>query len=105
GCRVRHANHGSESAACRRRRAGGDGFLGGLARLAQMNVQVNQSGTDDTSADIHFFNVSRRFGGGVLADGGDFAVHDEQIGGSIEAVGGVNHPSTGEEQRIHVGGG
>ena len=47
GRRVGHADDGGESAARRRRRAGGDVFLGRLARFAEMDVQINQAGTDD----------------------------------------------------------
>ena len=54
--RVRHANDGGETAARRRRRSGGKIFLRGLAGFAQMDVQVNQAGTDDFSSGVEFFN-------------------------------------------------
>ena len=37
-------------------------------------------------------------------DGGDFAIQNQQVGNDIEAVGGVNYASAGQEQRIHRAG-
>ncbi len=74
-------------------------FLGRLARLAQMDVQINQARTNDFSPGIETLCVFRR--GKIFADGGNFAVNDEHIRGGIKMICGINHPSAGQQQRIH----
>ena len=98
-CGVGHTDERGEAATRRCRRAAGDIFFGGLAGLAQMNMQVNQTGRNDFAGDIQ-----RRHAGGrrnVFADGGDFASENEHVGNGIKLVGGINHAAAGEKQRIH----
>ena len=99
GRRVRHANDGSEATARRRRRAAGDIFFRGLARFAEMDVQVNQAGRNDFSRGVENFNPLWR--GKIFADRGNFSVKDENVRRRIEFVRGVNHASAGQKQRIH----
>ena len=97
--RVGHADDGSESAARRRRRAGGEVLLGRLARFAQVDVQINQPRTNNFPLGVKALNS---FGHGkVFADGGNFAVNDENFRGRIEMTCGINHPTAGQQQRIH----
>ena len=99
GQRVGHADDGGETAARGGGGAGGEIFLRGLARLAQMDVQINQAGADDFSAGVELFNALGR--GKIFADGGNFAVNDEHVRGGIKMICGINHPSAGQQQRIH----
>ena len=47
-------------------------------------------------------NFSMSVGRGkVFADGGNFAIQDQNIRDGIEMIGGINHASAGEKQRIH----
>ena len=64
-----------------------------------MDVQINQTGTDDLAGDIPAGNTHRSRQAG--ANGGDFAVQDQQVGHGIELIGGVEDAAAGEEQRIH----
>ena len=100
--RVGHADDRGEAAARGGGGAGGDVFLCRLARLAQMDVQINQAGTNDFSFRVESFDFLRRPGGSIFADGGDFPVEDEQIGNGVEAIGGVNDPPAGQKQRVHA---
>jgi hypothetical protein len=101
GC-VWHANDGGESAARGSRRAGGKVFLWCLARLTQMNVQVNQAGANNQSAHVHPLNIGRALLCGGLTNGGDFAVENQQVSLGIQAIGGVNNPPAGQQQRVHA---
>ena len=74
GRRVGHADDRGEAAARGGGGAGGDVFLGRLARFAQMDVQVNQAGTNNEAAHVHPFGVARRLFRRVRADRRDFAL-------------------------------
>ena len=99
---VRHADDGSESAARCCRRAAGDIFLGRQAGFAEMDVQVNQAGTDNFFGDIETFDFFGRFGGEIFSDGGIFSVENQNIRHGIELISGVNDAPAGEKQRIHA---
>ena len=100
--RVGHANDGRETAARGGGGAGGDGFLCRLARLAQMNVQVNQAGTNHEAAHVHFLGVARRLVCRVRADRGDFTFGNQNVRLCVEAVGRVHDAPTGKKQRCHA---
>ena len=99
---VGHADDRRETAARGGGGAGGDGFLGGLARFAQVDVQINQARTNDKSAGVELINVFRCFARGVRAYCGNFPVNNEQIRSGIETIGRVNDPSAGQKQRVHA---
>ena len=104
---VGHANHRGESAARRRRRAGGDGFLGRLPRFPQMRVQINQAGANHHAVGGKPGRPRRGLRGGGGADGGDFSIQNQQVRHGIEAIGRVNHAAARDEERIwqiHRGG-
>ena len=73
---VGHRADGGESAGSGGGGAGGDGFLVALAGLAQVNVNIDQTRSDDEA-----FRVDDVGAGGFdfawSFDGGDFAVADE----------------------------
>ena len=98
---VGHADDGSETALRRRPGARQDGFLGRLARFAQMDMQIDQPGADDPAGDVQTFNARRGAGGEIGADGGDLSVQNQHIRPDIKLVGGVDHAAAGKEQRIH----
>ena len=63
--RVGHADNRREPACRRRPGAGLDGFLGRLARLAQVDVQIDEAGCDHEAAGVDDFDVlpgGNRFG-------------------------------------------
>jgi len=102
---VGHADDSGETAARRRRRAGADGLLGRLARLTKVNVNVDQPGADNLAGDIDFRRALRRLAKRITADGGHFPIGKQQVGGFVEAVGGVDEAATLEQQRTHWRGG
>ena len=98
---VGHADNSGETAARRRRRAGADGLLGRLARLAKVNVNVDQPGADDLAGHIDFRRALRRLARRISADGGHFPIVNQQVGGFIKAVGGIDEAASLEQQRTH----
>ena len=95
---VGHANHRSESAARRRRRARGDGFLGRLPRFPQMGVQINQAGANHQAVRGKSGRPRRGLRGGGGAGGGDFSVQNQQVRRGIEAVGRVHQAPARDEE-------
>ena len=75
---VRHADDARESARRGRARTAGDGFLRRLPGLAEVNVQVDQSGRDDQTGAVDFFNFTLPLS--AFRFRRDAAVHDEQFG-------------------------
>ena len=67
-----------------------------------MHVQINEARANDLAFDVEAFSASGGFGGGVFANGGNFAIYDEQIGGGIEAIGRIDDSSAGKEKRVHA---
>ena len=101
--RVGHTDQRSEAAARRGGRAGGNGFLRHLARLAKMHMQINQTGAHHQPIHWHPLRVRRRLTWSFWPDCGDPALNNKHIPKRIEAIGGINHPTPREQQRIHAG--
>lgn len=98
---VGHAGDGGEAARDRGRAAGLDGLAFLLAGLAEVDVHVDQAGADDS-----VFGVDGAVGGGAveaLADGGDLAVAEGQIGGFVAVGRGVDDAGAGDEDGGHGG--
>ena len=55
GLRVRHAADRGESSGSSCRSAGGDRFFVALAGFSQVNMQINESGSNDQSTGVEFF--------------------------------------------------
>ena len=64
-------------------------------------MQINESGTNDFPGDIHPLAIRSGMGGGLRAKGGNPAVPEKNIGGGIEAVGGIDDAAAGEKQGSH----
>jgi hypothetical protein len=60
-----------------------------------MHMEIDQAGADDMSRDIDAFGIRLRACGGGCSHGGDEAVLDEQIGGSVQAVGWIEDTTAG----------
>jgi len=103
--RVRHAGHRREAAGHGRRGSRRDGFLRALARLPQMDMQIDQAGADDHAVHIKPFDVRRSFGTGILANDSDLAIAQEQIGRSVKILARIDDAATGKEQGTHSRGG
>jgi hypothetical protein len=103
--RIGHAEDGREAAAGGGGGAGGDGFLGGLAGFAEVDVEVDEAGGDDFAGGIEARAGGSGVGGGLGADASDLAFEDEQIGVGIEVVGRIDDPASGDEEVAHSGGG
>jgi len=56
-----------------------------LARVAQVDVEVNQAGADHQAGAVDPLGASK-----PRAKGGDAAVADGEVGGGIDAMGGVD---------------
>ena len=87
--------------AARRRRlgAGGDGFLGGLTRLAQVDVEVDQAGRDDEAGAVNFFDCGLRIGDcGMIRNA---AVDEKKVGDFVTLVGRVDHAAVAEKGGAH----
>ena len=98
---VGHADDSGETAPRRRRRAGADGLLGRLARLAKVNVNVDQPGADNLAGDVNFRRTIRSFAKHISAHGDHFPVGNQQVGGFVEAVCGIDETASLEQQRTH----
>jgi hypothetical protein len=97
--RVRHAGHGREAARHRRLRARRDRLFVFLPRLAQMDVNVDQPGRDDTTR-RQFHDLSRT-GRQVAADARDAAVLDQDVEFSVAARNRIDHVNVLQQQRRH----
>ena len=92
---VGHACHGSEPAVSRRTRTARDRLLVLLTRLAQVHVDVGQSGQD------HLLGAVDHLGAGrlqILAHPGDDAVLHEHVEHRIQLGRSVDHTSTLKQQ-------
>jgi len=98
---VGHADDGGETAPRRRRRAGADGLLGRLARLAKVNVNIDQPRADNFAGGVDLRRAFRRLARRIGADGGHFPVGKQQVGAFIPSIGGVDQASSLEQQRTH----
>jgi len=91
----------AQRAARRRRRAGADGLLGRLARLAKVNVNIDQPRADNFAGGVDLRRAFRRLARRIGADGGHFPVGKQQVGAFIPSIGGVDQASSLEQQRTH----
>ena len=99
--RIGHARDRGEAAGDRGRRAGGDRLLVLLPRLAQMDVHVDQAGTDhQPRRHVHDFAAIRQADRQIAPDARDAIAVDEQIERAVEAGRRVDHPSA-PKQPLH----
>ena len=89
GLRVGHAADGSESSGSSGGGAGGDGFLVTLPGLAQVNMQIDEAGSDDQPARVEFLvrgaaNLARR------RDLGHLPIAQQDVHGRIDLGGGID---------------
>ncbi len=85
GTGVRHARDGREAAGHRRRHAGRDRFLVLLPGLAEMDVHVDETGTDDESArDLDDGDVA--IDGKIAPDARDPVAVDQQVERAVASV-------------------
>ena len=101
---VRHGNHGGEAAARRRAGAGLDGFRGFAARLAQMDVQIDQARRDDEAGSVEDGKGRRKSveGRGSRAERGDAAIDDEQVARRFDAGDGIEQASVFDQHGFHI---
>src|SRR5207247_5858986 len=78
-------------------RAGRDGFLVLMARLAQVHVHVDEAGTHPLAGGVDHRRALRR--GEPAADPRDLAVLDQHVLHGIDGAGGIDHPSAADEER------
>ncbi len=99
---IRHAAHGREPARRSRRRAGRNRLFVCLPGLAQMDVQVNQSRSDDQPPGVEFFiRPAANFVRGRDLRHAPIPQHD--IHRRIDLRGGIDHVSTFDQQRRRFG--
>src|SRR5579864_1759279 len=95
---VGHAAHGSEAASCGCRRSGCYRFLVALPGLAQMSMQVNESGRDDQTLRLNFFvssaaNFVRR------CNLRDLPVAQKKVHDRVHTCEGIDDASSANQQR------
>jgi hypothetical protein len=95
---IRHATHGREAARGSGSRTALD-RLGVLeARLAQMDVHVDEPRGDDQPVRVEYLGAAPIE---VRADAADHRVLDQHVGGLIESGAGVEHPPVADEELCH----
>ena len=92
---VRHAADRGEAAAGRRLRAGGDRLLVLEAGVAQVAVEVDETGADDEAGGV---DRLRPVGSQVRPDGGDAPVGDEEVAHEVDVPSRVEDASVTDEQ-------
>jgi len=73
-----------------------------LARLAQVDVQINQAGTNNKPTHVHPLDITRRLLAASAADRRDFARRNENIRFGVEPAGRIHDAPAGEKQRCHA---
>lgn len=91
---IGHANDAGEAARCRCFRAAADGFLCGLPRLAEVDMDVDQAGRDDEPGAVDFLDGIAKGNSGVI---GDAAVDDQEVGDFVTVIGRVDNAAIAEE--------
>ncbi len=89
---VGHAADGGEPAGDRRGGAGGDGFFFFLAGLAEVDMRIDQAGADDAARGVEQAGIGAEVRRGHITHMHDAAIVDDQIGGAVEFLSGVDHP-------------
>jgi hypothetical protein len=100
---VGHAADGREPARDRGPRAGGDRLLVLAPGLAEVHVRVDQPRADDRARGVDDPVGVRTVE--IGPDGGDPPAADRDIGGAVEARGGVDDPPAGDEDGFGGWGG
>ena len=103
--RVRHAGDRGEPAARRGPGSRIDRLLLFLAGLAQVHVDVHESGADDGALDRQHLGgaVGSDVRGRVLSQAGDLAVHDPEILDAIDAARGIEDSTAADAERARHG--
>jgi hypothetical protein len=99
---IGHADHSGKPSPRGRHRAGGDGFLGGLARFAQVHMPIDKARADHLARCIQPLDIRRGAGSMPRAKRGDASLPDQQIGDGIDAIGGIDDPTSNDKQGAHV---
>lgn len=97
GFGVGHGADGGEAAAGGGAGAGGDVLLVLEAGVAEMGVEVDKAGGDDEAAGI---DLARTAGGERVADGGDSAILDEDVGDGVVARCGVDEAAVADDDAV-----
>src|SRR5713101_4587332 len=96
---IRHAGHGREAARGRGARAAGDGLLILVAGLPEMDVDVDQAGTDDLAGGVHDLRALGRLQ--ILSDLRDAAVGREHVGDGVQSVRRI-HDAAALDEEAHA---
>ncbi len=67
-----------------------------MTGLAEMDVEIDQAGSDDEALGVDFLDLARS--GGQIRLAGDAAIDDEEVGNFIAAVGGVDDASVTDDE-------
>ena len=100
--RVRHAANGSEAASSSSGSSGCDALFVALARLTQVDVQINEAGGDDQAASVEGFvcGAADFVGGCELRDA---AVAQEQVHGCVQLCGRVDNATAFDQEGARFG--
>ncbi len=66
-----------------------------------MHMDIDQPRTHYPSRRIQCFGPGRRLAGGIGTDRGYPPVANQNISREVEVVGGIDHATTAQEQRVH----
>ena len=65
-----------------------------------MDVQINQARANDFSAGVEAFDTGGGLWGGVGTDGGNSSINNENVGGAVTPIGGIDDATAENEQRV-----
>ena len=100
--RVGHGGHGGKAARRRRGRAGGDGLLVGVARLAQMDVNIDQPRRHGETGCVQNIGAVGRLQLAGRGDLGHAAVLEQDVLGEVDAGGRVDQMTSANRKRRHA---
>src|SRR6185437_5265523 len=87
---------------CCRRRSCGDGLFVGLARLAQVDVNIDQARRDDEASGVDRLCGLNVLQGAGFVDCGDSSITKQKVAGLVEAVGRIDHAAIQNQYVTHT---
>ena len=100
GIRVRHADDRREAGRHGRRGTAGDRLLFFVARVAEMDVNIDQAGRDQLARGVDDPRNGLLNGSIEVADLGHLAVGDQNVARLVQSIGRIDHPPVLDQKLI-----